>query len=278
MSELFPLADLISQEVNSKKEINSLERALMFLESSKKDMSPKNYVELLNEDVNPKLSRNIYFEMENKEVIDNDSVAKNKANRLFECSRILLNRDSEPENQLLATIPQEENLYNSKDFGRLTLELKDIISSAEHRIIIMNPFFSSLALDQIRPALSRAVKNGATIEIITRYLTYKTAENQYNSRFIRNLLEETEIADEITLYEYTDDENTTFHAKMAIADDKAYLGTANLTHKGLGDNLELGIIFRDQTVTKLSKLVEAVKKSDLLHTVKMKEGEFERAY
>jgi phosphatidylserine/phosphatidylglycerophosphate/cardiolipin synthase-like enzyme len=100
---------------------------------------------------------------------------------------------------------------------------------------------------------------------------------------IRQLSEEGEtVPENLALYEYVLDEQPdeeyppTIHAKLTIADrDRAYLGTANMTHRGLVENLELGVIFQDDTVESLFGLVQDLLSSEYLHRVKYSSG-FER--
>lgn len=62
---------------------------------------------------------------------------------------------------------------------------------------------------------------------------------------------------------------------MLVVDEAAcYLGTANLTHRGLRDNLELGVIFRDHSVLKLRSLVDSLQRSSLMHRVTYEDEDF----
>jgi phosphatidylserine/phosphatidylglycerophosphate/cardiolipin synthase-like enzyme len=140
----------------------------------------------------------------------------------------------------------------------------------------MSPFLSQQAYKRLRPALHTATHNGASISLITRYLTY--GKEDYNREFARAVHQDDSLTPHTTFYEYIDKETwTTFHAKIVIADGvRSYLGTANLTHKGLGGNLELGIIFRDDTATRLSALVDALRNSEFLHEVHLSGSLFYR--
>jgi phosphatidylserine/phosphatidylglycerophosphate/cardiolipin synthase-like enzyme len=276
MSDVLSLAKLIAKETEEIKEIKFMERAFLLLESSKKEFEVKNYLELTNDEIGTELSRNVFLGLENRDILQGQEIDEERFNLLFESARFFSKKEEAPENELAANIPSDEGLSLSTEFGNLPSKLRELFYSAERRIVIINPFFSSMIIDKIKPSLKEAAKNGASIIIITRYLTYEIDDKPYNSRFVRNLLDEEEIMESIRLYEYTNDKESTFHAKMVIADNKAYLGTANLTHKGLEDNLELGMIFRDETVSKLAKLVRSIMSSDLLHEVEFKDEKFSR--
>jgi phosphatidylserine/phosphatidylglycerophosphate/cardiolipin synthase-like enzyme len=276
MSDVLSLAKLIAKETEEIQEIKFMERAFLMLESSKKDFAVKNYLELTDDEIGKELARNVFLGLENRGILQGQEIDEEEFNLLFESARFFSKKEEAPENELAANIPSDEDLSLSKDFGNLPSKLRELFYSADRRIVIINPFFSSMIIDKIKPSLKEAAKNGASIIIITRYLTYETDDKPYNSRFVRNLLEEEEIRESVRLYEYTNDKDSTFHAKMVLADNKSYLGTANLTHKGLEDNLELGMIFRDETVSKLAKLVRSIMSSDLLHEVDFKDEKFSR--
>jgi phosphatidylserine/phosphatidylglycerophosphate/cardiolipin synthase-like enzyme len=64
---------------------------------------------------------------------------------------------------------------------------------------------------------------------------------------------------------------------MTMVDRRAaYLGTANLTHRGLRDNLEVGVIFRDDTVDQIARFVEEILASRYLHEVETDGEDFKR--
>lgn len=276
MSDVLSLAKLIANETESIQKIKFMERAVLMLESSSKEFKVENYLDLTGDEIGKELAENVFLGLENRKILEDQELNKEKFDMLFESARFFSKRERPPENELVANIPSDENLSLSKEFGNLPSRLRELFYSAEKRIVIINPFFSSMIIDKIIPSLRKAAKNGATIIIITRYLTYEVVEKPYNSRFIQNLLDDEDIKQAVRLYEYTNDEESTFHAKMIIADNSAYLGTANLTHRGLEDNLELGMIFRDETVSKLTKLVRSIMSSDLLHEVEFRNEEFSR--
>jgi phosphatidylserine/phosphatidylglycerophosphate/cardiolipin synthase-like enzyme len=101
---------------------------------------------------------------------------------------------------------------------------------------------------------------------------------------VRQLFQDDDtIPENLTLYEYVLDENPdeehppTIHAKLTIADgERAYLGTANMTHRGLVENLELGVIFEDDTVGELFGLVQNLLSSEYLHRVDYTSSGFTR--
>lgn len=164
-------------------------------------------------------------------------------------------------------IPYDDPALDSGMFEPLHGNLLDLIRSADDELVLMSPYLSEQAYNRLRPALHTAADNGAVVTLITRSLTY--GDDEYNRQFVHAVRDDDNLAPHTTYYEYINHETwTTFHAKIVIADgERAYLGTANLTHRGLGDNLELGVIFCDEVASRLAVLVGSLRQSEFFHAV-----------
>lgn len=196
---------------------------------------------------------------------------------VFDAAAMLAQRDVPPENPLVATIPYDDPALDPTMFEPLLSNTVELVKSAEESLTLISPFLSEEAFDQLRPALRTAVGNGADVTLVTRYLTYRD-DKRWNREFADALLTDDVLGESVRCYEYINDETfTTFHAKIVVADgQRAYLGTANLTHRGLGDNLELGVMFHDETAARLAGLVEALRESQFLHETERVENEIFR--
>lgn len=185
-------------------------------------------------------------------------------------------RSTEPE--LLATLPNDDAIQ-ATEFESILTESLELIKSAEDHLWLVSPYLSEEVFERLEPALKTAVNRGASISLLTRYLTYGDGDGEYNREFVQEMVDVPEIASRTTLYEYINDETwDTFHAKAIIADQqRAYLGTANVTHKGFLSNLELGVLFQGTPVTHLASLFESLRESPYLHEVEPVADEFLRA-
>jgi len=221
-------------------------------------------------------AENIVYQLRVEDILTNDACDVGVLRFVFRAAALLAQQEAPPENGVVATIPYDDPALDNSMFRSLLSDTIDLIQSAEDNLVLISPFLSEGAYDRLRPALRTAAGNGATITLITRYLTYgdEYANVEFNREFADALALDDELS-EVAFYEYVDDDAwTTFHAKIVVADrHQAYLGTANLTHKGLEDNLELGVIFRDETVNDLADLVGALRTSRFLHTVERVDGE-----
>ncbi|AFZ73743.1 phospholipase D-like domain-containing protein [Natronobacterium gregoryi] len=220
----------------------------------------------------------VILRLETEGILTDDHLDDRALHLVFGAARLLATEDAPPENTVVATIPYDDRALDQSMFKALHDNMLSLIRSAEDNLVLMSPFLSERAYRRLRPALHTATDNGADVTVITRYLTYGGDDGEYNRKFVTEVLEDRYLGNYTTCYEYIDDETwTTFHAKLVLADNHtAYLGTANITHKGLGDNLELGVIFRDRTTERFAALVDALQESELLHQVVCDSGQFIR--
>lgn len=179
----------------------------------------------------------------------------------------------------VANVPRDEDLDLSLSLDGLTVAVLDLLRTAQDEVVILSPFFTPEVLDQLAPSLEAAAERGAAIRIITRSLTYGD-EPTGNRQFLRRLLSDETVAARTHLYEYVDSEyDATIHAKLIMVDgERAYLGTANMTHRGLIENLELGIITQEPLTGELRSFVRELLDSEHIHSVSFRTstGNFER--
>lgn len=168
----------------------------------------------------------------------------------------------------VANVPRDEDIDLSLSLDGLTVAVLDLLRTAQEEVVILSPFFTPEVLDQLGPPLEASAGRGVTIRIITRSLTYGD-EPTGNRQFLRRLLSEETVAAQTHLYEYVDSGyDATIHAKLIMVDDeRAYLGTANMTHRGLIENLELGIITEEPLTRKLRSFVQELLDSEHIHNV-----------
>jgi phosphatidylserine/phosphatidylglycerophosphate/cardiolipin synthase-like enzyme len=271
---LLETATIINQSVSSA-HLDSVRATLEYLYHGDRDVTPEALRDAAHYDLSTTEAENIVYQLAVEDILTEDHLNESALHSVFTGARLLAAQAPEPENTIVATIPDDDAL-DAWMFETLHGNLLELIRSAEDSLVLMSPFLSEDAYDRLRPALITAADNGADITLITRYLTY--GDEGYNREFVGAVLDNDRLANQVTVYEYIDDSTwTTFHAKVVIADGvRAYLGTANLTHKGLGSNLELGVMFRDETAPRFAELVEALRMSEYLHEISLGTGQFYR--
>jgi phosphatidylserine/phosphatidylglycerophosphate/cardiolipin synthase-like enzyme len=247
--------------------LDSVCASLEYLHHADRKVSPDALCDVAPCDLSISEAEDIVFQLAVEGIMDESCLNVGALHESFIGARLITAQDDPPKNTVVATIPYDDPALAPGMFEPLHGNILELIRLANDRLVLMSPFLSKRAYKRLRPALHTAADNSADITLITNSLTYD--EMNYNREFTSAILRDERLSSQTTVYEYINDKTwTTFHAKIVIADEvSAYLGTANLTHRGLGDNLELGVIFRDDTVERLSSLVELLMSSSFLHRV-----------
>lgn len=272
---LLETARILSQAVPADA-LNGVRATLEYLHHADREVTPKSLRDLAPCDLSTTNAENIVYQLAVEGVLDDGHLNVGALGEAFVGARLVAAQADPPENTVVATIPYDDQALDPGMFEPLHGNLLELIRSAENDLVLMSPFLNEQAYERLRPALITAADNGADITLITRYLTY--GDKDFNREFVRRVAANQRLTSATTYYEYIDDETwTTFHAKMVISDGElAYLGTANLTHKGLGGNLELGVIFRDDTASRLTNLVENLRQSEFFYQVSVSGQSFHR--
>ena len=241
--------------------------SLEYLHHADRAITPEALRDIAPCDLSDSEAENIVFQLAVEGIIDEEKIQTETLRTVFTGAHLVAAQDEPPENTIVATIPYDDPALDSGMFEPLHGNLLDLIRSADDELVLMSPYLSEQAYKRLRPALHTATDNGAAITLVTRSLTY--GDDEYNRQFVHAVRDDNNLAPHTTCYEYINNETwTTFHAKIVIADgERAYLGTANLTHRGLGDNLELGVIFCDEVASRLAALVGSLRQSEFFHEV-----------
>lgn len=146
-----------------------------------------------------------------------------------------------------------------QEFPRLTGEtLIGLIGKASREVLIVTGYLDSGGAKSLLPSLKAAAKRGATIEV--GVLTDLVRDNALE------LLEKELQGDEVRFARLN--RRAGFpHLKVLVIDSRqAYLGSANFTHPGMSDNVELGALVEGTGV-------EAVRHFVGLQLRELEEGE-----
>ena len=284
MSDLphrYQAARLLADLTQDPDQLSAIEGALTYGAAVDSPPEPSTLQRLTPDLASQRQYRELLYHLEEAEVINDDSVAIGELRSIFDTARVFAERGPLPNNRIVANTPLDEDEIGDS-IGSLVVNLLDLIQQAESEIVILNPFFSEQGYAQVGAPICDATARGVDITIITKSLTY--GDSTQNERVVRRLFQDDDtVPDNLTLYEYVLDGNPdeehppTIHAKLTIADEEcAYLGTANMTHRGLVENLELGVVFEDATVGELLELVHNLMSSEHLHEVDYTPSEFRR--
>lgn len=138
----------------------------------------------------------------------------------------------------------------------LRLGLFDLLASARRRIVIGCPFWDHETAQEVSSILARRLAAGVSVDVLMR-----GAEDPAIG-LIERLGRD---SPSLRLFSWYEAEATdrfgvrTFHFKAVVADDeRAYLGSANLTTGGLRSRLELGVLLAGDAARRLGKILDIV--------------------
>lgn len=155
------------------------------------------------------------------------------------------------EPELLMTIPQDFSTQHKLKTS-ISEGVKEVVNKTE-KIYIVSPFLDKFGIEFI----IENAKKDAKICIITRYISYGPDYNKDACRLLLN----SDI--ESTIYEYQKEDVFDIHAKIILSDNKAYLGTANITQNGLRNNLESGFLIKDRKrLLKIRSQIDSIMNSE----------------
>ena len=258
-------------------EFDSVWSTLVYLHHSGRSINAESIREFGPESLAAEAARDIALHFVQEGLITKNTIARSRIDLAFTIAKVqhANTEDAPPVNKIVGTFPEDDPAFTSQSFGSLLSETLKLIREADEHLVLLSPFLSEQAFEKYRPALRSAADYGADITLITNSLTY--GKDSYNRKFVNALFDDRRIATQTTVYEYVNRESwDTFHAKVITtgSDGPAYLGTANFTHKGLLDNLELGVIFHDKTAHDLNSLMDTLLKSEFTTRITRADGWF----
>lgn len=276
MPDSLDLAEYLAAHLETRDQVRLLERALELLDRSSRSSSPEALVELVDTDVEAGVARNFAIELERQGVLG-DTLDRAELKLVSDTAVALIEQPTEGPDDLVATLPSPEETVGSARFTPLLLALRQLIKRAESRLVLVTPFLNPQAVEKVAGPLSERVRDGVAVDIVTRALT-TDEPNRSNRRFLEQLLEHEMPRGDIRVFEYIDDSTgTTLHTKLLARDGvECYLGSANITHYGLADNLEIGIICRGGTGAALATTAREITESRHSHEVERLDGHFQR--
>lgn len=280
MSGLSTVADHLIDTASSVDDIDATVAAIEYLASNRNtELTSASLGQLVETPLSQSTAKSLLYNLEKAEILTERGLNRERLRAAAGAAKTAVERGHRPENDVVVNVPERDNPEIGESLGSLVVRLVELIASANEEIVILNPFFTERAFGNVVSPVANALNRGVSVTLVTRYLTYGSDDD--SRAFVKELFSECSLSGgELQLYEYIDPDegqNATIHTKMTIVDrERAYLGTANLTHRGLHDNLEIGVIFRDDTVSQLVGFVDELQDSHFLHEITLEEGDFVR--
>jgi phosphatidylserine/phosphatidylglycerophosphate/cardiolipin synthase-like enzyme len=150
-------------------------------------------------------------------------------------------------------------------FGDLDQLLRDVAVSAKSSLIIVAPYLSAVGIRGLMNSVAVAAQAGAAVKLITGDLD---ADGSRNRQAVRELLTGeygTVIHQHLRVLTNSPSFPALLHAKLVIADGRrGYLGSANVSWRGMESNLEIGVELPAQQASVLEALFTFLESSGAL--------------
>jgi len=165
-----------------------------------------------------------------------------------------LNKLIEPTVELVITAPEPfagPLAYRTR--CRTTIGvLTQLIAEAERHVIIAAPFMQSgygLSSGTLADALRSALHRGADVDVLSTAQSLKTIHQTNLAQDSIGRLRFFQPAAHLA-----DDQQLGSHAKFCVADSQlAYVGSANLTGRGLSGQMEMGVLIRGSVARQIEQ-------------------------
>jgi len=278
MSDSRTVAEALRNLADTTQEVDALRAGIELLVAHPERALSDSALQELHDDAQAQAAyTELVYALEAAEIWIDDALDQRKFDAAVGGAKTLVASPTKPENDVVVNVPEGDNPELGQSLGSLVVRLTDLLHETDKELVILNPFFTEHAFSNTVYPVVSALQRGVSVTLITRYLTY--GDDGDAREFVRRLQAAAQDGN-LACYEYIDPDehsNATLHAKMVVSDrTTVYMGTANLTHRGLRDNLEVGVIFRDDTATQLVQFTDELQASKYIHPVELKNGEFVR--
>lgn len=165
--------------------------------------------------------------------------------------------------EVVATIPGVSGGELISRFGlRSTLGvLTELLASAKDRVVIAAPFIQGmegLHAGPVGMALVAALRRGVRVDVISTGAGLGALDRELLSGIAGAVLKTYRPRRNVD-----DPRVLGSHAKVVVSDGSdAYVGSANITQKGIGGNLEIGVLLHGSAAREVAQLIQALMESD----------------
>ncbi|WP_238587353.1 phospholipase D-like domain-containing protein [Cupriavidus sp. IDO] len=159
--------------------------------------------------------------------------------------------------RLVWTLPTALQVEGVDQGGYLNAAVR-VIEQAKTRLLLVAPFLESEGVGRIQRALLDALQVGVSVTVVTHGADDLTS---WSSAALESLRREScRLPGKLLVYTAIDDALMLLHSKLIVADsDRGIVGSANLTGKGFGRNLETGMEVCGSEAAEIERVVgEAV--------------------
>lgn len=173
----------------------------------------------------------------------------------------LAGTDLHKEPSLVWSIPPGLRLLNPvKNYAEATVEL---IAGARQDVVLVSPFLEARGVGRILASSVDALDRGVSFMVITH-----EAEDLSSlaSQSLQELQREAiRRRGRLAVVSSATNAGALLHCKIVLIDEEQVLiGSANVTRRGLGENLEAGVVLGTRQAIEVAKVIEALLTSQLV--------------
>jgi phosphatidylserine/phosphatidylglycerophosphate/cardiolipin synthase-like enzyme len=127
-------------------------------------------------------------------------------------------------------------------FGDLDQLLRDVVVSAKRQLVLVAPYLSAGGMRGLLNVMAVAAQSGASLKLITSELDGDEGRNRLAIREIFSGEFGATIGPHVRVLTNSPSFHALIHAKVVVADGRrGYLGSANVSWRGMESNLEIGV-------------------------------------
>jgi phosphatidylserine/phosphatidylglycerophosphate/cardiolipin synthase-like enzyme len=134
--------------------------------------------------------------------------------------------------------------------------IRELSASAEARLLIVMPYLSPDGMKALKGVLAAAAQKGVWIRLLTGDLADARGRNRRSLRELIAGPDGAVVRQRLRVLVGSEALSVFFHAKLVIADGRhGYLGSANLSWRGLSKNFEVGTSLSPIQADSLERLI-----------------------
>lgn len=166
--------------------------------------------------------------------------------------------------RLVWTLPSELGRPElSESYSLAALKLAEATKDA---LLMVSPFLESRGVAKLLEAILAALKRGVEVTIVTHGAENLSSSSSTALKELRR--EASQLPGCLTVYSANEECSVLLHSKLIVSDDAlAIVGSANVTGRGLGTNLEAGVILGSAHAAEITHIVEDLLRSGLVNLV-----------
>ena len=184
-----------------------------------------------------------------------------KAAKLLAMLAVLANAPDFGLPKLVWTLPLELGLPNLEEsYSSSAIAL---VNASLETLTLVSPFMEVKGVGRLLEPLLGALKRGVHVTVITHGATNLSS---YASGALDELRREAQgLPGILDVYSARDDLPVLLHSKLVVIDNlRSIVGSANITGRGYGGNLEAGVVLGEKQTNEITQVIAALRRSGLL--------------